>query len=373
MSDSLAGSLPPKNSCETGTACETGGQVPTEKNVANQPPQPSGFARLAKQISGRTTDLLAIALVLTAGLGFGRQVLEWWHAEPESPAPAAGQVLPAIAPGDDGAPIALEFGDAPFSMSRQTFTGDRDQAIRLLATSCRTATESANATGSVDAERTAAEQPLLDAIAGLRPFEEVQGQWRLYQVESPLLLIIGVRDVAQEKPAGEPARGNSDEKKSPAESSRVICWGTALQRSEQAWTLYTFQAAPSTVAQGPAPSDGLPPVPLPPGGRRLLALRDQSGGMLVGFAGSGPPAAWTRYYDDWFRTHGWRSAAGWQISGTNWAAGFSPAVPAGGRVDIHFSGAGKEDLTGLISVVPAGTAHGGQGPAEIGVKKRGAE
>src|SRR5262245_32349278 len=74
---------------------------------------------LGRRISSRTTDLLAIAIVVAASLTLGRQMLTWWHEAP----PAVLEMGPleerAAEWGSDSRPVSLEFGNSPMRVMRQ--------------------------------------------------------------------------------------------------------------------------------------------------------------------------------------------------------------------------------------------------------------
>jgi hypothetical protein len=73
--------------------------------------------------------------------------------------------------------------------------------------------------------------------------------------------------------------------------------------------------------------------------------------MLIGFSGHGSPQSWSRFYDDWFETHGWRTPTGWQNTGNAWTVQFESEMNATtGRVDIQFGEDSHGGLTGLINV-----------------------
>src|SRR5262245_15515966 len=78
-------------------------------------PQAGGFGRLARRITAWTTNLLATAIVLAAGLAMGWQVLAWWHERPAAETAAAlppEAALPAIAESREfwtrGGPLRIE-------------------------------------------------------------------------------------------------------------------------------------------------------------------------------------------------------------------------------------------------------------------------
>src|SRR5262245_3978280 len=66
---------------------------------------PTGFGDIARRMTSRTTDLIAIAIVAVASLTFGRQILHWWHTPP-SASPATGEApLPRRALDEELQPI----------------------------------------------------------------------------------------------------------------------------------------------------------------------------------------------------------------------------------------------------------------------------
>ena len=50
-----------------------------ETSQSLPPKQPQGMGRLALRISRWTTNSLLTVMLLVIALGFGRQVLHWWH------------------------------------------------------------------------------------------------------------------------------------------------------------------------------------------------------------------------------------------------------------------------------------------------------
>ncbi|HZN34299.1 MAG TPA: hypothetical protein VFB80_10785, partial [Pirellulaceae bacterium] len=83
--------------------------------IPRSEPQSGGFGRLARRIATWTTNLLATAIVLAAGLAMGWQVLAWWRERPEAEAAAAlppEAALPAIAESREfwtrGGPLRIE-------------------------------------------------------------------------------------------------------------------------------------------------------------------------------------------------------------------------------------------------------------------------
>src|SRR5262249_39612925 len=95
---------------------------------------------------------------------------------------------------------------------------------------------------------------------------------------------------------------------------------------------------------------GLAQVPLPPGAHRSLAIREERGGAMIGFYGSGDPQEWMRFFDGWFAEREW-SVDGWLAGSKVWSARFrSPDGDEHGHVEIQLA-EDYHELTGLIQVV----------------------
>src|SRR5262245_31208362 len=119
----------------------------SDSERAAQPGPPAGkpvsLGDVAKKISGRTTDFLAICIVLVASLTTGSQIVSWWQAAPPAVVPATDPALAAPGWEDDLQPVDLEFGDLPLALTRQIVIGDREAAVEALARHCQAAAERA--------------------------------------------------------------------------------------------------------------------------------------------------------------------------------------------------------------------------------------
>jgi len=304
------------------------------------PKPPSGFGDIARRITSRTTDLIAIAIVVVASLTFGRQVLQWWRAAP--PEPGSPAVAPVAQPGweDRLQPVSLEFGDLPLSMTRQTIVGSSDTAVEALARHCERSAVAARAPWHDWDE---AERQLLARTEGLTPIAEETGVWRVFVIDRRFPMVAAVR------------RFVSGPKEAAFAGYRLVCWGMAMPAGKNAWNLFVFQGA----IKGNAAPTGLPEVPLPADGRRNLSLRDERGGMLVGFSGNGSSAEWMKFYDDWFADQGWSAGDGWMTGGGAYSARFhKPGAPQAGRVEVQFAEGANHELSGLLQIIPPDNTNG---------------
>src|SRR5262245_36752603 len=91
---------------------------------------------IARRIASRTTDLIAIGVVLAAALSFGREIVVWWRAEPPTVTIDAAAEAPAALWETPGAAVTLDFGDRPLSLARQSVSGEHDRALEALLGAC---------------------------------------------------------------------------------------------------------------------------------------------------------------------------------------------------------------------------------------------
>lgn len=313
-------------------------------------PQPARrtLADVGRQVTRRSIDLVAIALVIGASLTLGKQVLEWWGIEPD--APHLAPPLETVAAGTGG-PMTLEFGDRPLRLTHHTFTGDRSAALRALLGTCRQALDvwAKRTERGTPAASAAAESQLLERTSQLRPIEEQPGTWQIYQVDLPFVLLVGVGLT------GSPANGKTEEPANtaaaPAVQRHLVSWGIMLPQSEQAWTLYAFEIKSE---DGTAGGGATPEVPLPPDSRRLLSMTDRTGGRFVGITGAGTPDRWQQFYDGWFAAQGWENASGWRKVGGHWSVRFRQPDAAGAAVvDLQFGSDERRGTSGVVCVTPA--------------------
>jgi len=326
------------------------------------PKQSKGLGRLARRISAWTTNSLLTVMLAVVAVGFGREVLHWWH---EGTLPAGATGVAADPLGDEAAPHVLEFGDHAWSIRRQVFSGRQSDVSAALEAACRAAMVDSRP-GRESADST--EQELLKRLACQRPVAEEHGQWRIYRWGGGYSVLIGTRALGRTRlDAGRSVEGatapgpgtNLDET-----VYRVVIWGVAVptgvmpgtmyssSRSANVWALYLFQS-------GGGASGQLRPemqIPLPPAGHRLVSIRAAVGGAITAFsAGDGDAAR--GFYDRWFADHGWKIAIRWQQIASGWHGRFeSPSAPAQ-AVDIHLGIDSQGRSTALMMESQLGRAE----------------
>ena len=165
--------------------------------------RPTDFAALAKRISLWTSNGLLTVIVLTAGVGFGRQVLAWWAADSSQSAAALATALPLGKLGDARQCHVIRFGDQPWSLRRQLVMGDKAAAARRLQTACRELLQTGcSAAGLPPAD----DRKCPASLSGMKPLDEEPGKWRLYEFHEAFPMVIGtVRPPKPTTPAAPPA------------------------------------------------------------------------------------------------------------------------------------------------------------------------
>ncbi|HVW36914.1 MAG TPA: hypothetical protein VHB99_06400 [Pirellulales bacterium] len=300
--------------------------------------QPQDFARLARRMTDWTSKGLFSALVLVGGLGFGRQVIRWWHDEEAAPAAAehsAAVDLPAA-----GTPVEFAAGDSNLRFGRLSIAADEAEARKSLRDLCRRALATAAPwSASADAE----ERAMLSRLAKFEPVMQLeQANARLYEPAPGALLVVGVRRVAGAR------KGGSEN--ATSWQDRVVLWGLAAPAGPREWTLYQFRAdSPAGVDErGGAP-------PLPPDGRRIMGFRDRQGAETIAFQGTGGCDEYRRFYSAWQAEQRFPLAGQWRRAGEGWQISLireSSVEPAEGpkSLVIHLAPGPSGGSTGLIFV-----------------------
>jgi hypothetical protein len=232
---------------------------------------------LGRRVAERTTDLLAIAVVVMAGFGLGRQTLRWWGAaEPEPVRPDAA----ATEWGADGAPVVVGLGGLPFDIIRRELRADAAEAEQALLALVRD-----SAVTRFSTPPSADEQALLDHLAARRPEFESPGNWQLHRLGGGLPTVFALRPDRRDgaAPAGV-APG----------PWRLAAWGLLFPARDGAWTLYVVRPAAANAAHRESAAEGLR---LPAGCRRLMELSQPGGARWLAFAGSGDATDWMRHFD----------------------------------------------------------------------------
>lgn len=283
-------------------------------------PKPT-LRSLSRRISSRTTDLLAIAIVLIAGLSMGQKMVQWWQDDQPSVLDMGPLDNLNTEWGANSQPVSLEFGNSPVSMTRQVLeSGGGQAALDAVRLRCQAALNTAT---PPDTPADKAEQDQLEVIAKLTPDTEQPGSWQLYTIGGAMPAVVGVKTFS----AG---RENSAAT-GPAGSRRVICWGLVFPGlSQSSWTAYTFvrKTASADRSTGtPETALDLSRFELPAECQRTVLMQESGQSALLGFQGTGQIETWKQHFTSWLGARGWTQAEPWQVANDGWSGRFVQREP----------------------------------------------
>ncbi|MFQ5730780.1 MAG: hypothetical protein ACE5KM_02375 [Planctomycetaceae bacterium] len=298
---------------------------------------PPSFGGVAKRIRSRTTDLLAIAIIVIGGITVGTRV-SGWFAEDESqgPGPSAVNAVggPGVALGDE--PLTLDFGGLPYRMHRSVVKGDRKAAIRQLLKKCR---ELGTASRRPTSPPSTAERKLLAKLVGHEAVQALPDGGRLYRFDGPVTMVSFTR----------PDQPTESRDKCASESRRVVCWGLAFPvlAGEKQWTLSLFTPAGQTPT-----ADDLPEIPLPTNARAILTIRGNQSAWRT-FRSGEDLATVRRFYESMFESERWSLRE--SNSAPAWTAVFVKNSKAGRfRAEVHVSQEHNDATSGVLFVTRPG-------------------
>jgi hypothetical protein len=303
----------------------TGNLSPSDRND-----EPASFQSVARRYGNFATNVLVTGVIFIVGLAFGREVISWWRSDS-----SATQTMPITAGIGDHDPVAavdhqlLEFGDFPFVLTRQEVVGDLTEVLEQLRNACRAGVDSSQ---PLAREFGPAEQRMLDAAKRLTPVQQQANRWSIYQIDTPLPMVVGVR---------------SFDSQVATPDQRVVSWGLAVPDAtpegepQSEWTLFTYlsEATATTTHKNLI-------WPAPPGGQRTLSLRTDRGGSIVGYAGVGTIESWTTFYDDLFADPPSRPDDDWQVDFGSWRRRFTSAQTE--TIDVVIRHDGGDTLHSLV-------------------------
>ena len=280
---------------------------------------------LASRIKNWTSNLIATALVCIIALLCGRQLISYYRIPPSIGSGATGieEAWPILES------CTLEFGDAPFQLSRNDISGSRDAIVSLLRKRCQQVLSSgaSPATDSPGKE----EQKLIDSSKQWTPLDEEPGQWRTFSVDrerNDQLMpptVIGIRD-------------NVTTESNSSPHSRMVVWGIALKKNSalepngvghqdpdqddhtsndlletspaDIWTAYVAKRASGRLSHL-----------IPTGAKRTLSIKDTFGSEIIGFSGGEFEDA-IAYFKQMAEQQSWQTVYSSEENGDSWHAKF---------------------------------------------------
>lgn len=269
--------------------------------MSDSPPATeSSWLRIRKRLFSRTTDLVAIAIVLFAGFSMGGSVLEWWRTSPEEViGPNVDQTVNELLPPDwmSGKPVRIDAGQLNVRLQRSELTGSAEAVVGQMLTLLG---EYAKAVEPPAEEATDEELSMLNALNDYAPEWRDDSGVAVYHHDAPLAAYVAVK--------ADPA---SFQKGSLLSSGRVVSWGLVVPAGEDRWTAWLF--APKPQASGQPDFDWRDV--LPAGAQCDLALHSAEGHVMFSFSGQGERLKWQTELDHSLERRDFQKRSAWSDAG----------------------------------------------------------
>jgi len=301
----------------------------TADESARRSPVPPArdFSDLARRISGRTTDLFAVALVMVLLLYLGTRMMQWWRAEP--PTVTAGPADAPLAIWGNAAKLAVEFDGGPWRLARSTATGTAEEVTRAALDHASRTLQSARPLDLQPPDT--AELQWLEQLRDWPP-QVATGHGEIFVLGGPWPWIVATQSAFNTEETGDASHA--------ADSRRVICWAFALPQSQQHWTLYT-----AVRASGPASNTSETEIVIPDSSQRLLTAHSSLGGLTTFRSDD----SLRRIQDDWNRqliASGWLVVSSWSGDNETTHATFQRTT---GTISQRLEAALTQDADGITT------------------------
>ena len=276
------------------------------------PAEPRGFAKVARSLSRKTTDLLAVAILAVGLLAVGGKLTRWWNTSPEDVASNIPPLPPTGAWGTGGQGVTLAWGDLDYAIHHQMVKGDAQTAAEQLE---QIALDRLAEIRWPASPLTQAEVKLLAELEKVPPSRRLQSGEAVYRFGPDLPLVLITKPASHHSP-----------------SARVVCWARAFPKSAEDWMVIVLSAGGSHTSGSRNPED----IPLPAGCRRIQAIQDAGGSSWLSFRGTAAVRDWQVHFGNWFAKRDWTITRPWSNTGSTWTAAFvSPQKDQ--RADVWLS------------------------------------
>jgi len=300
------------------TPANSGEADPLESHSINAPSHDDhlavdselGWGRLARRITGWTSNLLVTFLILAAGLAFGVQVLVWWKNAPDESKPQGKSAEDSFA-----VDAWAEFRGTGNHLRCLTVQAEEAVATRRCEDVCLASAEAAGVPSGLP---TLAEQGVLEKLASISPIRESPRGVLVYRYPGDFRLWVGVK-VPKEAPGdSRPPMSENDDSTggSPLPSgSRIVAWTFLLPAGEREWTIYHISAVTKESMESDydlgREQDAF--FPLPPGAAVVSRFCPGPGSFFGVFEETvqGASANWPIFLDHELEEKGWSPVTLW--------------------------------------------------------------
>ena len=235
---------------------------------------------LARRLTRRAIDLLAVAFLIAVGLSVGQQLVEWWHIDPNAAAPDMSG-LSGVDLDWSRTPVTLKFGEASTSLERIPFQGSRKQMEEELT---RIGQSIVSSTEPSPAPMDDAEKDWLTALNAAPPVFWDSTRGNVYRRREPLPSFVATRFTDAESGTGEQI------------GQRIVGWGLAFPSGPVDWTIYVFHPDSAKSVLADAPQLVVPPD----GSRNITHVRGSDGCQWHVIQGRGDLAGWVQHFNNQF-------------------------------------------------------------------------
>ena len=307
----------------------------------------SSLRKIARHISRRTTDLIAISIVGIGVMTVSGRLAEWWQTDATTVASPVASALQsagsAVRWGVGESNVSILAGEQSVRMERKVISGNQDRVDSILRDRLvsELETEQPKAETAFDKKFVEQEKRLLGLLKTQTPIETREGRWKIYRLDHadnplPGSFLIATRSAAE-----------------PSIQESLAAWAIATPSGPEQWTSFVFTPT------GAARHISQHATPVPTDGQLLLSLRTDSHDELSVFqrlnADRSDIVRWTRDISGQLTKAGWHEARSWQQSENSTAARFerrlaeSQHLRQAMELTISFSESGK--LTGTSNVI----------------------
>ena len=298
--------------------------------------QPTGLAAVARQVSRRTTDLLAISIIGIGIFAVSGRLSDWWHTAPDSVL-APSQIVPQVV-GSDVAwpemdiPVGLNLGDMPVNVEPLQIQGDRKKLESIVFGRLRAVLNSTQPPlpGGTETRIAKAAAKLERLLSGISPVKEKPDAWRIYRLDEP-----GTPGFSAMFLGTKLAKGSADPR-----AERLVTWAMAMPWRQDEWKVFFFQAAQGSTTR----------LAIPPDAELTMSMREPSGAELAAFRAkddSASLAGWRAFYSRSLSEAGWKPAREWTQSEARSASRFENESHAVKLIFKYEAG----QLSGLANVI----------------------
>ncbi len=291
---------------------------------------------LGQRLFSRINDLIAISIILFAGISMGGAVIDWWNTSPEDAhTPNLRAAADDVMPPDflSGAPILIDAGDLNVRMERSELEGSSSQIHTQMIE---------RLSGYAASVSLPAQPPGEEELSMLQELERQQPVWSdekgaaVFHQDAPLGAYVAVQK-------------NSPELQKAGQFSgrRVVSWGFVIPSGESRWTAWLF--APRPGGDSPVSTDWR--SVLPSGAICNLGLHSQDGQLMLAFSGTGSLDQWQREFGQLLESKKFQQMGTWIDQETRTSAEFElTRAVYRQQLTLHIQDETRGRLRGLMHV-----------------------